>query len=424
MLKGLGLLKNVLIGLVWWLVIKPLLWLFRTIGQPLTLWLYHRYLPIRQSVHSHAARLRQSWLYPLTTRYTIHGVIIILTIVVTTNSLSAREIRTEDFGSDSILAALVGRESEEIVETAATIKRQAHYADQRGVLHYSPAPVANEANGSSLATVVGGTSLVKTATPTTTVVRASVSDYVVQGGDTISTIASRFGISTNTILWANNLNETDFIKPGQVLKVPPASGVVHTVKSGDTIGAIATKYEADESKILEFNKLADAAAIEVGQTLIVPGGRIAPPPAPTRVATSTGGSIFSSSPPPSVRVAAGGRLLWPTVSHRIYTYFTWRHTGIDIDTGLGTPIYAAEAGRVVQAQGGWNGGYGIMVILDHGNGMQTLYAHASRLYVTVGQYIEKGQTIAGAGSTGRSSGTHLHFEVRFGGSRVNPLGYL
>lgn len=406
------------------ILIIPLRWLGRTIFKPILLFLYEHYLPARTTVHAHVGRAKSSWLYPLTARYIVHILIIILTIVVTTHSLSAQEIRSEDFGKGSILSTLAGREDDEIVETAASIGMASHYADTRGTVRYSPEPV-NLDSGQLLVTA-SGTSLIKTASPTTSIVRQTVSQYIVRGGDTISTIASSFGVSTDTILWANNLSDTDFIKPGQTLKIPPTSGVVHTIASGDTISSIAKKYKADENKILEFNKLPDASAIEVGQTLIIPGGSIEPPPTPVRVATSSGtssGSIFSTNAPPSVH-SSGTRLQWPTVNHKINQYFTWRHTGIDIEADLGTPIYAAEAGRVITAQGGWNGGYGNYIIIDHGNGMQTVYGHASRLYVHAGETVSRGQTIAGAGTTGRSTGIHLHFEVRINGARLNPFSYL
>lgn len=400
----------------------PLRWIGRRIFKPIMLFMYERYLPARHTVHTHVGRAKNSWLYPLTARYIVHVLIIILTVVVTTHSLSAQEIRSEDFGKGSILSTLAGREDDEIVETADSISMTSHYADTRGTVKYSPEPVNLESD--QLLVTASGTSLIKTASPTTSVVRQTVSQYTVRGGDTISTIASAFGISTNTILWANNLNETDFIKPGQTLKIPPTSGVVHTVASGDTISSIAKKYKADENKILEFNKLPDASAIEVGQALIIPGGSIEPPP-PVRVATTTtsSGSIFSTNAPPAARVS-GSRLQWPTVGHKINQYFTWRHTGIDIEADTGTPIYAAEGGRVIVSQGGWNGGYGNYIIIDHGNGMQTVYGHASRLYVTAGQTVTRGQTIAGAGTTGRSTGVHLHFEVRINGARLNPFSYL
>ncbi|MFC1663261.1 peptidoglycan DD-metalloendopeptidase family protein [Patescibacteria group bacterium] len=382
-------------------------------------------MPVRQRIHNSLSRMRKSWLYPLTTKYVVHFIIIILTILVTTHSLGAREIRTEDFGQGSLLASIVGIESDEIVETVETINNQTSYADTRGVLRINPEPASEEDVASLLATATGGTSLVKTSTPTTTIDfdRENVEEYIVQGGDTVSSIASTYSISSATILWANDMSETDYIRPGQKLKIPPTSGVVHTVKSGDTISKIASKYSADEVKILEYNKLADASAIEVDQVLIVPGGRIEPPPVPVTTGT-VAGSVYGGSPPPSVQASPGSRLNWPTTSRRIYQYFTWRHTGIDIDGNYGNPIYAAQAGRVVKADGGWNGGYGLMIIIDHGNGLQTLYGHVSKFYVNVGDSVGKGQSIAAVGSTGRSTGPHLHFEVRVGGRRVNPLSYL
>jgi murein DD-endopeptidase MepM/ murein hydrolase activator NlpD len=421
-LKSLVIIRRVLIQLFSWLLIKPIRVLWVVLLRPLTIFIYHRYLPIRQVLHRHFGRFKKSWIYPFTTRYVVHFIIIALTILVTTHSLSAREIRTEDFGQGSILSTLIGQDSDEIVETADSIMRQTSYADTRGVLVYAPEPDGSDEN-SLLATTAGGTSLVKTATPTSSVDREGVAEYAVRGGDTPSTIASSFDISTATILWANDLSDGDLIKPGQILKIPPTSGVIHTIKSGDTVAALAKKYKASVDEILAYNKLAAAEAIEIDQTITIPGGSIEPPPPqPTRLAT-TGGSIFGGSAP-AAKAVSGGGMTWPTVSRHIYQYFTWRHTGIDIDGSYGGPIYAASAGRVSKSSGGWNGGYGNIVIVDHGGGVQTLYAHNSKNYVQVGAQVSKGQAIAATGSTGRSSGPHLHFEVRVGGRRVNPLSYL
>ncbi|MFH0951594.1 MAG: peptidoglycan DD-metalloendopeptidase family protein [Patescibacteria group bacterium] len=426
-MRGFGYLKQVTFFVVKWLLVAPLRFIYQLM-KPAACLLYEQYLPIKQRLRKHFPRLRRSWFYPLTTRYIVHFVIVILTIFVTTNSLGAREIRTEDFGENSIMASLVGRDTdEEIIETAESLSIQTDYTDSRGVLHLATtSPVETVEEETFLATSAGGTSLVKTSSPTTTYDpdRQGVAEYTVLGGDTVSTIAEQFNISSSTILWANDLGDNTYIKPGQVLKIPPVSGVIHTVKSGDTVSSIASKYSADSDTILKQNKLADASAIEVGQTLIVPGGKITPPPPAPTPTRSYGGSIYGGTAPPSARVASGDRLGWPTVSRKILQWFNGYHTGIDIKGDYSTPIYASAPGKVIKSQGGWNGGYGNYVIIDHGNGMQTLYAHASKLYVSVGDYVTAGQSIAMVGTTGRSTGTHLHFEIRVGGRRLNPLNYL
>jgi len=194
------------------------------------------------------------------------------------------------------------------------------------------------------------------------------------------------------------------------------------VKKGDTLTKIAKKYDVDEiEEVIEFNKLADASDLIVGQKLILPGGT---QPRAAPVYRTTGRLATVAAPVPSIAVPAGTLYAWPATVSRITQYFGWRHKGLDIAGPIGTPIIASRSGNVTRARCGWNGGYGCHVILDHGDDVQTLYAHASRIYVDVGEVVDQGQTIAGMGSTGRSSGSHLHFEVRVGGRTQNPLKYV
>lgn len=254
--------------------------------------------------------------------------------------------------------------------------------------------------------------------------RTQIVFHSVQAGDTIGGIASKYGISIATILWANNLSVYSYIRPGDQLKIPPISGILHTVKKGDTITKIAKLYRADAGKIIKFNKLKeDGSDVVIGESLIIPDGL---KPQPVYSAASRVYSQLSSisAPPPSVAAPAGSGYLWPTTVRRITQYFGWRHTGLDIGGPVGTAIYASKSGTITRSQCGWNGGYGCYIIIDHGGGMQTLYGHNSRLYAKVGEQVLQGQTIALMGSTGRSTGPHVHFEVRINGRRVNPLKYV
>lgn len=237
---------------------------------------------------------------------------------------------------------------------------------------------------------------------------AQVATYTVQEGDTLSFIASDFGVSVNTIIWANNLKNVDAIKPGQELKIPPVTGVVHTVKKGDTVSSLAKKYGVEQEKIVSFNFLPQEGDLQVGQEIIVPGGRLATPT--TSVASSTI-KRFANLP------NLGDFFMLPTIGRnwgRIHG-----RNGVDIANSCGTPIYAAAEGTINLAKNnGWNGGFGKFVRITHPNGTETLYAHASSVLVGIGQYVARGQQIAVMGSTGRSTGCHLHFEVH--GAR-NPL---
>ncbi len=250
--------------------------------------------------------------------------------------------------------------------------------------------------------------------------------YEVQSGDVIGNIAENFGLNVATILWANGLTERSYIRPGDKLVILPVDGVVHKVVRGDTVSKIARLYNAESGDIVEFNRLQkEGADIVIGEELVVPGGEKqvvrAIAAAPDRRFTPLS-SV--AAPPPSVEAPAGTSFLWPTSVRRITQYFGNRgHTGVDIAGPVGTPLYASKAGTVVKA--GWNaGGYGNYVVIDHGGGVQTLYGHASKLYVSAGDAVEQGQTIALMGSTGRSTGPHIHFEVRVNGSFANPLKYV
>lgn len=253
-------------------------------------------------------------------------------------------------------------------------------------------------------------------------VRAEIIYHIVQPGEIVGVIAGRYGLSVSTVLWANNLTVRSYIRPGDKLIILPVEGVIHKVKKGDTVSTIAKFYNTAAKEIITFNKLQEGGGdIIIGETLIVPNGK-----KPQPIYTYYSGSTFSSliAPLPSIAAPAGSRYIWPAGVKRITQYFGWRHTGLDIAGPVGTPIYASRAGRVIRSQCGWNGGYGCYIILDHGGGINTLYGHNGKLFVKVGEEVAQGQNIAAMGSTGRSTGSHVHFEVRVKGVRTNPLQYI
>ncbi len=254
--------------------------------------------------------------------------------------------------------------------------------------------------------------------------RDGVIFHKVEAGESIGVLAQKYGISVATILWANNLTERSYIRPGDNLKILPMTGLVHKVTKGQTLGKIANLYKVKVVDIVNFNKLKeDGSDIVVGEELLIPGGsKIA-----TAVVSATNPTrqyygLNSVAAPPVA--SAGDGYLWPAGVRRISQYYGWRHTGLDIAGPIGTPIYATRAGVVTRSQCGYNGGYGCYIIIDHGGGVQTLYGHNSRLFVTVGESVAQGQNISLMGSTGRSTGPHLHFEVRVNGARLNPLKYI
>lgn len=246
--------------------------------------------------------------------------------------------------------------------------------------------------------------------------------YTVQENDTIASIAAQFNISSNTILWANGLSTSDVIKVGDHLTILPVTGVLHTVQSGDTISGIAQKYDVAGDEIIEYNSLGDGSRLSIGQKIIVPDGDGSPIKAPSVVSSNTqvARDATSSGPTPPPKTASGEGFVWPTTTKHISQYFKWGHTGIDIDNRSRPAVYAAASGTVEYA--GWLGAYGNLIIVNHGGGLTTYYAHLEKFYVSKGQSVSKGDAIAKMGSTGRSTGPHVHFEVRRNGRPTNPLG--
>ncbi|MCL6509857.1 MAG: peptidoglycan DD-metalloendopeptidase family protein [Anaerolineae bacterium] len=256
--------------------------------------------------------------------------------------------------------------------------------------------------------------------------RTGIITYTVKPGDNVETIAQRFGLLPTTIVWSNREVEDnpDVLRVGQVLNILPTDGILYTVEANDTLSGIAERFKADVEDILKspLNKLASGANLVPGMRIVVPGG--VKPFVPRVVQADVRPSPASGSgyAGPAPRFAASGAFAWPTRGY-ISQGFRYYHRGVDIANAIGVPIFAADGGYVTYA--GWsNVGYGYMVQIDHGNGFSTLYAHLSQWYVDPGQAVSRGQIIGAMGSTGNSTGPHLHFEIRYGGVPQNPLVYL
>ena len=232
--------------------------------------------------------------------------------------------------------------------------------------------------------------------------------YVVRQGDSPFSIALKFGINTETVLFANNLRETDLIKPGQQLVILPINGVRVKIGAKDTIVSLAKKYQGKADEISAFNGIYDDSKLVAGNFIVIPDGEL---PAPV----VTKPKIIA--PKYAKDTISSGWLILPTTGKdwgKIHG-----QNGVDIANACGTPIYAAAAGTVILADGiGWNFGYGKYIMIKHLNGVVTLYSHASQLLVNQGEQVGQGQLIALMGTTGRSTGCHLHFEVR---GVKNPL---
>ncbi len=269
--------------------------------------------------------------------------------------------------------------------------------------------------------------------PDTEVVDGSdlIRRYKVKSGDTLGVIAHRFGVSMMTLWWANKLDSKDDLHVGQVLRIPPVSGLVVTVKDTDTLDSLATKYDVKSARIVELNGLEDTTLV-VGQVLVVPGAKGAPIPTPKptpkpQVKSSGGGSSGGSRPSTQY---TGGQLRWPVVGggNYISQYAHAGHMALDVAADYGATVVAAAGGRVVFA--GWkNNGGGWQVWISHGSGMYSTYNHMSGVSVGNGQSVGRGQRVGRIGSSGWATGPHLHFEVWLGGMpwsggyQVNPLRY-
>lgn len=253
--------------------------------------------------------------------------------------------------------------------------------------------------------------------------RSEIIEYTVESGDTASSIGQKFGISTDTIKWANDLESLDRLKPGQTLAILPVTGVSHTVKSGDTLESVGKIYSAEPQAIVDFpfNGVPDDFSLKVGQLLIVPDG--SPPEILKPKARPQPKYLAAGPQSPSFEAPFGASFIWPA-GGQLSQYFAWYHPGVDIANRAAPGIAASDGGTVMVA--GWpdGQGYGNRVVLDHGNGYTSMYAHLSNVYVSVGETVSRGQLVGQMGSTGRSTGTHLHLEIHYKGVPVNPLAIL
>jgi murein DD-endopeptidase MepM/ murein hydrolase activator NlpD len=248
----------------------------------------------------------------------------------------------------------------------------------------------------------------------------------------LENIAEQYSVSLDTIRWANNLDPKAPIKPGQELVILPVDGVLHTVTRGQTLLRIAELYEIPVDSISEQNGI-EGGYILAGQQLIIPAGKpivAKPTQVATKPPTQGGGDKPVTTPGKAPDVSAEpsiGVLQMPCNGCSYTQYFHPGHYAVDIQKRGGDVIFAAEAGTVIRADTGWNGGYGNVIEVDHGNGLVTLYGHNKELYVKVGDKVTRGQAIAFMGNTGRvygKTGIHVHFEVRVNGVKKNPLLYL
>ena len=351
----------------------------------------------------------------LIVRYGVHAVLML--IVIVTISISALKIELE---FPTLLLDYSRLDQTEI--------------ESRDDVANVVSPIGSESEGSILTDQITRTINIRTHIPSRP--RQEVITYTVRSGDTLFGISEKYGISPETILWSNSILKDDphLLRPDQELLISPVTGVVRIVYEGDTVEGLASVYRADTDDIIDWpgNHLdPDNPDLIEGDVIVVPGGerdfvqwtvpRIArakrnPLPTGAGPGACTGGYQGGA--------VGSGSFIWPASNRYLSGYnYSGYHPAIDIAAGLGAPIYASDSGVVVFA--GWsNWGYGYMVVVDHGNGWQTLYSHLSQWNVNCGQSVYQGTVLGLSGSTGNSTGPHLHFEINYQGTRVNPWNYL
>lgn len=266
--------------------------------------------------------------------------------------------------------------------------------------------------------VVSGSALLSESGPAGTALdvenepsNTQISRYTVRKGDNLESIAKMFDVSVNTLLWANSISSAEDLQEGQNLIILPISGVRYVVKKGDTLSSISARYKADAADLMKYNNINDKTVLIPGRELVIPDVELSTVAnnSATNISDSLSGYVKGSNAPlyPGyyIRPIKGG-----IKSQGLHGY-----NAIDLADDIGTPIYAAAKGTVILVNmGGWHGGYGNYIVLSHGNGTQTLYAHLLKGLVSVGDVVEQGQQIALMGSTGKSTGPHVHFEIRGG----------
>jgi murein DD-endopeptidase MepM/ murein hydrolase activator NlpD len=416
-------------GILGIIIIKPAKFFF----WPIVLPIYRMFLKSK-SHYKNLLRNKINYL-PFIKKYLPGLTIVIIIFVVSANSIFAKTYDVDEYASKSLLPSLITRSDEgwsELIEETATITDASpiarNYVEEQGALQeiVIATPFAADVIDTDLplddpSLVLLSLDNAETEKETKQIIRSEIVTYTVQAGDVLGKIAEEFGISVNTLLWENKLTWRSTIRPGQKLNILPNSGINHEVKSGDTVLGIAKKYQTEAKKIIANNKLANASDIKIGDLLFIPDG-IKPTQVTSSYKPKTVASVYSNDTVAPASNDIGTKLLWPVNSHRITQYYHWGHSGLDVGDKTGSPIYASEAGKVERS--GWSRGYGYNVVINHGNGMKTLYAHASSLLVKTGESVSRGQTIALIGSTGWSTGPHIHFEVRINEVRKNPLNYI
>jgi murein DD-endopeptidase MepM/ murein hydrolase activator NlpD len=438
-------LKKVLLVVFDYLVYRPLRWLLRLLFYKVAVRIYSWYFFVVKKLGWQ--RAKESPIMLLIKQKFIHILVIGMTILLLGINLSGKTNAADvvNYPAKTILADLVSSEFDSVDQastdqqlTVETMNQnetvpaaEQSYTDNTGTLRAQPQAEMNSAEEEeAMQTIQNGASLVKPNIATTRITKRPRTEnitYSVQIGDTISTIAENFEVSVNTILWENGLTAFSLIRPGDNLRIPPQTGITHEVARNETLASIAQKYSIDINQILSANSLSVGTKLTIGSKIFIPNGKkiiIIPRAITSTPANSyTGLSVITNIiKGPSAGPVSGNKMHWPAGVRAITQYFSWRHPAVDIAGPIGTPIYAADAGTIDFE--GWGTGYGNEIVIDHGGGKKTRYGHMSKFIAKKGEEVSKGQVIGLMGSTGWSTGPHVHFEVMINGGKYNPLNYI
>jgi murein DD-endopeptidase MepM/ murein hydrolase activator NlpD len=383
--------------------------LLKVVGVPA----YRAVFFVRRSFSAVLLPAKSRFFYIFSNRYSIHVFVVVLMIFVGTINIKTQNVRAETFGQKTVLYSLVAVDDSETVETVEAGKEV--LLSGQATTYLADAISITWANRDM--DFLTEEEIAEASTPLTTQSRQAVETYVVKEGDTLGKIALHYNLSIGTILSANKLSLRSTIRPGDTLKILPTDGVLYTVGRGDTISKIARTYKVEEEAIFRANRITKDHALQIGDELMLPGAEVLSVSSAIARRPVSVKDIFV---PKGTGVATGW--VWPTNWHIITQYYSWKHTGIDIDGDYSTFSFAAYDGVVSYT--GWRKGYGLTVEVEHGNGLKTRYAHNSKILVSVGDVVSAGERLAQTGSTGRSTGTHLHFEVIKNGKFQNPLDYV
>jgi len=416
---------------------RGFLWLGRRFVLPLLVRAYRSFDRIRRVLRPAERR----FVLIATHRGILHGVVIVVALTSAGGNIYARTQAAVSSGEQSVLYRYITGDGDTIVESGppsaeADGQYLANTSDADSQDQEPPVDgVTDEALDQGSETMIELGALMPQVVPGSAgqLHRTQIETYTVASGDTLSGIADKFGISIATIMWANNLTVHDFIQPGQKLTILPTTGIQYKVKDGDTITKIAATYGVNADDIKSWNGVSDETKLQKGQELLIPGGRVITPAAPKPKPKPVAATPKPTVKPQDANDDGKTDMVWPAATHYIsQPYGIWSrvsrgiHSGVDLAAPVGTPIYAAEDGIVTHAGCGASckKSYGLYIDIDHGGGIATRYGHASKLLVSVGDHVKRGQVIALMGSTGLSTGSHLHFEVRKNGRYVNPMPYI